>query len=179
MRTPLPKKEYEISNYVIHKLPHKVESIRRVLEFDPTELYSRIDHKINKFKRHAGLSMDDVFPYIDGLCACGCRGITEKYKYTNGYKKYFSNDCEYFASDVLSIINNYFGKPAQYINYYSGHKCSECCKKHDLELDHVIGVKQGGGGCWLSNYRWLCKPCHRNKTNKDFGFKNTNQIKLL
>ena len=86
-------------------------------------------------------------------------------------KKWANYDCQRFASDVLDIINNDRGAPAHYISLYYGYKCCKCPSEKDLELDHLVGIKQGGGGCWLSNYRWLCKECHNDKTNRDFNQK--------
>jgi len=184
MRSPLPKKQIEWSEYFLQR-PDKIAVIERVLYFDPTELYERLGDKLITSKRHAGISMDLLFPKIPGKCACGCDKKPEMYANDTNNRKFASHNCQAFASDVLSIINNYFGKPAFYISIYSGKKCSECDETDHLELDHIIGVKHGGGGCWLSNYRWLCKKCHVNKTNKDFKRKEfkveaeTNQQKLF
>lgn len=32
------------------------------------------------------------------------------------------------------------------------------------EMDHVVPVVEGGGGCGLSNLRTLCQSCHRRET---------------
>ncbi len=168
-RSPLPNKKIEYSPFQLEKWSNKIPVYERVLFLDPKELYERIGDKINLTKRHAGVQMEDLFPKIEGRCACGCEKAPPSGK--GWQRKWAHNDCQDFASDVLSIINNYFGKPAYYISLYSGKKCCQCESKIDLELDHIVGVKQGGGGCWLSNYRWLCKVCHNDKTNKDFNRK--------
>ena len=168
---PLQKKEIQYSAWQLENLSHRIPVYERVLFFDPKDLYERLGDKLDTNKRHAGLSMEDLFPKVEGKCACGCE---KNPKSGEGWcRKWASDDCQSFASDVLSIINNYFGKPAKYITLYYGKKCFECpCESElELELDHTIGVKQGGGGCWLSNYKWLCKKCHTNKTNKDFNRK--------
>jgi 5-methylcytosine-specific restriction endonuclease McrA len=28
------------------------------------------------------------------------------------------------------------------------------------EMDHIVAVVKGGGGCDISNLRVLCRPCH-------------------
>lgn len=176
---PLGKKEIAWSEWYADK-PHLIRRFERVLFFDPAPVYARVGHLIDPFKRHAGLSMEQVFPKLEGQCACGC---DKPPKSGEGWqRKWATDECQEFASDVLSIINNYFGKPAKYITRYAGEVCSECTNTHCLELDHIVGVKQGGGGCWLSNYRWLCKDCHTDKTNKDFKrkeYKTTTQLPLF
>lgn len=32
------------------------------------------------------------------------------------------------------------------------------------EADHLIPVSEGGGGCGLSGFRTLCRPCHLDET---------------
>ncbi len=179
-RTALPKKDMAWDEWHLNK-PELIEKFERVLFFDPTEIYDRIHSKIDPYKRHAGLQINDLFPLQekeDGKCRCGCNVVPKEYM--NGkYHMWATHTCQSVASDILSIINNYFQRPAKYITLYYGKQCSECGNaEHGRELDHIVGVKQGGGGGWLSNYRWLCVKCHRNKTNKTFGFKNSNNLKL-
>lgn len=35
---------------------------------------------------------------------------------------------------------------------------------HLWEMDHILPVVEGGGGCGLDNLRTLCRPCHRRAT---------------
>lgn len=37
-------------------------------------------------------------------------------------------------------------------------------KKHLWEMDHIVPVVEGGGGCGLNNLRTLCIPCHKTAT---------------
>lgn len=184
---PLPAKEIIFDEWWVTKQPKKIPVFKRVLEFDPAPLYQKVADKINPTKRHQGLSMEDVFPKVNGICACGCGGEIKKHSATS-WSKWATQPCNSFASDVLSIMNNYFGRPAFYITLYYGAKCFDCSAPNGypifLELDHIVGVKHGGGACWLSNYVWRCKDCHNSKTNKDFGHKgqiinNAQQTKLL
>lgn len=186
MRSKLPKKKIQYNEWQLSK-PDLIKKIERVLFFDPSKIYKRLGDQINPYKRHAGISMLQMFPPVEGKCACGCNKKPKVYSNKLGEEKtmkWASFTCQAVAGDVLSIINNYFGKPAQYITLYAGRKCSECGHDgYDLELDHIVGVKQGGGGCWLSNYRWLCHDCHVAKTNVTFGHKsktaaNKQQIKM-
>lgn len=154
-----------------------IAKVQRVMFFDPTALYERIASHLDPFKRHQGIGMDVMFPHThDGVCSCGCGGATKQYKKGKdkiiAYHKWATHLCSPTAGDICSIINNYFQKPSKYISYYAGRKCcvDGCTTPHlGLELDHIVGVKHGGGGSWLSNYRWLCAPHHRVKTNDSFG----------
>lgn len=160
-----------------------IETTRRVLAFDPTALYERIAPYCDPYRRHQGLSVDRMFPKVETYCSCGCgekaqagtnppivkKGI-EVSPASTWQRKWASDICHSVAGHVVSIINNYFQKPAQFIDLYAGHVCCVCQTTEGLELDHVVGVKHGGGGSWLSNYRWLCVACHRAKTNASFGF---------
>lgn len=178
MNTPLPKKKIRYTEWQL-KYKENIKMWERVLFYNPKKLYKQLGDKLDKNKRHAGISMDQLFPKIDGKCSCGCKLIPPSGE--GWQRKWAKSECQSFASNVLSIINNYFGKPAFFISLYYGKKCCKCDSTIDLELDHIIGVKHGGGGCWLSNYRWLCKVCHNDKTNQDFkrkDYKCTDQVKL-
>ncbi len=178
---PLPKKEITYTDFVKDNHPKKILVYERVLFFDPIELYKKVSDKLDPNKRHQKIQMDDLFPKKEEVkCACGCDAIPKSGE--GWHVKWATDECAGFAGDVLSIMNNYFGRPAYYISLYYGKKCTECEGTSDLELDHIIGVKHGGGVCWLSNYVWRCKKCHTKKTNKDFNkgeYKNPEQLKLI
>lgn len=178
-RKPLPVKDLEFPEWYKPK-PERVELIKRVVFYDPSEVYARLGDKLDPYKRHPGLSVEQCFPKIEGKCACGCDKVPA-IRPGADRKKWASDDCYSFASNVISIINNYFQKPQWFTTLYYGKKCIQCESTNALELDHIIGVKQGGGGCWLSNYRWLCRTCHVDKTNQTFKkkqYKETTQIKI-
>jgi len=181
-RAPLTRKPIQLPEWYM-KDKRRAEIVDRVLFFNPAKLYNKIHHRLDPYKRHAGLQMDDLFPKVEGKCACGClKKPKEIYSGACQTRKWASDVCNGFASDVLSIINNYFGVGRKYISIYYGNHCSECDETQWLELDHIIGVKHGGGASWLSNYRLLCRKHHRAKTNKDFGFKGSqpdNQLTIL
>lgn len=166
MRTALPIKEITYDNWVVINHPEYIIKWERVLFYDPTEMYAKIDHLIDPHKRHLTISIDHMFPKQEGICACGCDRKLE-----GRSTKWFSEDCSKFAWDIRNIICNAHQRPEFYIRKYFGDKCAHCNECDGEECDHVIGVKHGGSGGWLSNYQWVCKKCHRSKTNKDFGFK--------
>jgi 5-methylcytosine-specific restriction enzyme A len=49
---------------------------------------------------------------------------------------------------------------------------------HLFEVDHILPVVEGGGGCGLENLRLLCRPCHRQET-KALGSRLRNRRRAL
>lgn len=143
----------------------------RVLFYDVTELYKRIT--IKPYKRYQNhLTSEYLFPKLpNNLCDCGCNQ-----ELTGRRTRWATNDCQKFVSDVYSIIYGDTKLIGSYLKLYNDNLkcCSECGSTLKLEVDHLLGVSQGGGGLWLTNYSLKCKPCHRIKTNKDFNWKNKN-----
>lgn len=149
------------------------ECQKRVLLFNPSEIYKRV--KVNKFKRTQSIGMEEMFPKLNPKCACGC-GKT----LTGRRTKWATDECMYFAGNVLAIINGDSATITKWLRIYLGHWA--CCKcglvdsykefKNGLVVstihkDHILAVVNGGGGCWLSNYQLLCEECHSKKTKKD------------
>lgn len=165
MRQPLPNKEIPVPDWVtdeesrLHWNRHM-----RVLFFDPSEVYQRIDHLINPLQRNQGrLSTAVLFPKRkDGICRCGC-GQPAKRLWAN-------EECQTFAYKVYDLIAYGTARASFLLNLYYGPKCIACGEKNWTCIDHIIPVKHGGGGCWISNYAPLCKECHTDKTNRDFGY---------
>lgn len=166
-RLQLAPKKIEYTDWVKENHPEYIVRWERVLFLDPTPYYERIHQFVDPHKRVNSFGIDKLFPNLGDRCACGCgQGLT-------GRRVRWATDmCRGFAFDIYSIICNIHQIPGKYITRYCGDKCMECNEADGEELDHIIGVKHGGGACWLSNYRWLCKGCHRKKTNTDFGFKS-------
>lgn len=162
-REPLPLKIIKHSEWSIEQ--GYAAKWDRVLGFDPICIYDRIWEQINPFQRVLSIPVAQMFPSIEGYCACGC-GVE-----LGGARYRWANDmCRSFAWDIRSIICNTHQIPGKYIDRYYGNDCIKCGESGYHDLDHIVGVKHGGGGCWLSNYQYLCKKCHRTKTNKDFGW---------
>ena len=107
-------------------------------------------------------------------CFCGC-GQTETKESINWQlnyvKQYFySSECRTAFGLALWFIC-YPGSQITrwYIRNFQGGngKCQDCGEGHrrsGLELDHTIEVNEGGGMCWLDNFKILCKNCHKKKT---------------
>lgn len=48
-----------------------------------------------------------------------------------------------------------------------GHQCTNCHTPHDLTVDHIIPLADGGHPTDLANLTTLCRPCHAHKTAAD------------
>lgn len=152
----------------------------RILLFDPSEIYNRIEKLIKPLQRKQSIGMDDIFPDIPNSCACGCGK-----KLSGRRRRWATDECKEFPLMVFWVIKGDMGMIGNILYHVYGWKCCECGRKGDdiarpkewdlrtsIEIDHILGVKHGGGGSWLSNYRLVCFECHRQKTNKDFGWKS-------
>lgn len=149
----------------------------RVILFDPSGVYSRIS--INKYERYqSGLSLCDMFPALDGICACGC-----KKELSGRRKKWATDDCSSFAFGVFSIIRGGTDYVRRLMQGYLEYKCCKCgCENYiieapnsifsGLQVDHILAVQNGGGGCWLGNYQFICHRCHSVKTTGDNQIRN-------
>ena len=148
----------------------------RVLFFDPKEIYQRI--QINHYHRFPSLSMRMLFPKNGKICGCGCDRQLEGKK-----TRWASEECSNFAVDVYRIMAGDVMTISYYLKKYIGEKvCLQCGVMEyfrtskvgnlicGIELDHVLPVHKGGGGCWLTNYQFLCYECHKPKTKKDISF---------
>src|SRR3982751_3683973 len=112
---PLPEKEIHFTEWYVEKHPKLIPVRKRVLFLDPTEIFKKVQHKLNPKKRHQGIQMEDIFPKnTDPVCACGCGKPVEHGANKDGsklwHRKWTADECQTFANDVLSIVNNYFGK---------------------------------------------------------------------
>ena len=146
----------------------------RVLFLDPKPIYDRIS--VNKFSRIQSVPIVDMFPVNASICGCGCGD-----ELTGRRRRWATNECMYFAQAVWGIINGHSEIISSYLFLYNGViACVECgitdaytnyknglCV-NAIHKDHIIPVFKGGGGCWLSNYQYLCNICHKKKTKNDF-----------
>lgn len=160
----------------------------RILMFDPAPIYEILyNHQyrferqtFSHYKRLNTVEMSTIFPNERGICACGC-GHPLKGRSTRWLEKSHTN----LALVIQNIIAGRSESIRPVIEAMYGAKCCECgissndaydkYYKHDsfslvsnfLELDHIIPVHQGGGGCWLGNYQLLCKGCHKEKSKRE------------
>ena len=54
----------------------------------------------------------------------------------------------------------------QFILYCYGYRCAKCGSRHDLTLDHITPISEGGQSV-AENLQVLCDPCHviKNQTH--------------
>ena len=162
------------NKFISAPLPFKSVKLKyawqeRVLFLNPAFIYQRLS--INTYKRtQSHLAFANLFPNIqNGYCSCGCGALL-----TGRRRRWAHHDCTNFALAVWRIIDGQTETLEFYVAKYFGKKCAVCRSRRALKVDHVVPVKFGGGGCWLSNLQLLCHACHVNKTNVDFGWKQNN-----
>lgn len=117
---------------------------------------------IDHFKRYQpGLTLNDLYPKIDGYCACGCNKLLIKPN-----KKWYSTDCRTNAYYNFAVVkgNNFVIREQLYLK--DGGAC-QCCGvfSDNWQADHILPVYLGGGGLGLSNFQTLCDYCHLLKTH--------------
>lgn len=156
------------------------ENYRDILTLDPSIYYERIEHRIKPYQRFQSISIVELFPQKeDGTCACGC-GVLLKGR----NRRWATKECQKLPLQILYVLKGDSKFIANILYNVYGLVCSVCGKhsnelkrpnekdyRSPIELEHTIPIKHGGGGGWLGNYTFHCFKCHREKTNKDFGFK--------
>ena len=119
---------------------------------------------INPYSRYqVGLSLNDVFPSIKDICACGCNRQLPKRRH-----KWFSNECRDLAFLNFAVLkgDNYFIRQLLYeIDKGACRICGVIAES--WQADHIIPVYKGGGGRDITNFQTLCVECHFQKTFND------------
>lgn len=72
-----------------------------------------------------------------------------------------------FVNQVFLIVRGDTDFIKGYLGQLYGYGCVKCGSTEYTEVDHIVGVKQGGARSWLSNYRILCRRCHAVKSGMD------------
>lgn len=145
------------------------ETKKAIILFDPTYVYKRIT--IKPFTRYQSISISAIWTNEKGICACGCGNALYGRR-----TRWYDEKCSIIPVGVQAIING----DLQYINglmrSYLKHECCQCrCENYiigknlasGIQVDHIVGVMDGGGGAWLGNYRFVCHRCHAKKTGYD------------
>lgn len=152
--------------------------VLRVLAYDPAPAYARIAATLNPMQRvqtRANLSLALLFPKQgNGTCDCGCGTVL-----TGRQRRWAAPACAEFAWWVYAVIAGRRDETRRCLKAYYGTACVLCGDipmkqkarrkrpSSAIEWDHIVPVHQGGGGCWLSNWRPLCNACHKEKTRQD------------
>lgn len=116
---------------------------------------------LNRYSRYqAGLTLNDLFPTKNGVCACGCNHLLPARR-----KKWFSDECRDTAYIRFAIVKGDTSIIRECLYQIDQGACRSCGTITDnWEADHIISVCEGGGGFGIYNYQTLCKECHREKT---------------
>lgn len=155
---------YTPKKLLVNDIKTKSKFIKKVLSFDPNVILESIS--FNSKKRIQKLKFDNMFPKVEGRCSCGCDVAL-----VGRRTRWATKDCNKFAYAIYSIFCGHNSHVKHYLKYCFDWNCCVCGSTKQINIDHIIPVKHGGGCCWLDNYQLLCHPCHVKKTKKDFGWK--------
>lgn len=116
---------------------------------------------IDQFKRYqVGLTLDFLFPKIDGRCACGCGRVLPKSR-----KKWATDNCRNDSFEKFAIVKGDVSIIRKHLYLRDLGRCAHCgIVSIEWEADHINSVSAGGGGCGLENFQTLCLLCHKAKT---------------
>lgn len=117
--------------------------------------------KINKFKRYQkGLGLEDLYPTIEGHCACGCGKLL-----IGRQRRWSSEKCRNLALTYFYVIKGDIEVIRQYLFNIDAGAC-RCCGEitKDWQADHIVPVQFGGGATPIDNFQTLCLGCHNTKT---------------
>lgn len=164
----------------------------RLIMFDPEPIYEILyNHQprferqtFSHYKRLNTVEMSIIFPNEKGICACGCG-----HKLKGRSTRWLDRSHTDLALTIQCILAGRSESIRPIIEAVYGSNCSECGTDNDeayekyyrkdtfslvsqfIELDHIIPVHQGGGGCWLGNYQLICRGCHKEKSKTERSFK--------
>lgn len=150
----------------------------RILQTDPLPFYERLGDRINPYKRHNWITKEMLFPLRDDkICACGCEQPV-----TGRRSRWASQECVIFTNQVYLILYGKSDFIKILMNEVYDYRCCKCGRCSDdfprkeskncmwitpIHLEHTLAVQNGGGGCWVSNFTFMCVDCHKIKTKQD------------
>ncbi len=117
---------------------------------------------INRHLRYQKeLTMESIFPSLEGICACGC-----KMELTGRRTVWASKECTHNALRQFHIIKGDGSVIREALWELDQGYCRSCGDYDDKwDADHIIPVHKGGGGCTIDNLQTLCHKCHSEKTH--------------
>jgi len=115
--------------------------------------------KHNPYARHCNNSdIHGMFERDGDFCACGCG------KKVEGTRRFHNNRCADLIYGTAQMIAHQGVDLYRFMAKTYGEKCNKCDEVKGLEIDHIVEVKNGGGICWVDNFQFLCKTCHKANT---------------
>ena len=116
--------------------------------------------KLSRYQRK--FLMSELYPSrIDGTCRCGCGKKPEPPR-----RVWHSTDCYNNALDNYFVIKGDINTIRKLLQARDNGICNNCKKKiSSWQADHIIEVRDGGGGCGIDNFQTLCLKCHKIKTH--------------
>ncbi|PSR54116.1 hypothetical protein AHMF7605_11600 [Adhaeribacter arboris] len=117
---------------------------------------------VDNYSRYQkNLNLEDLFPVLSGVCACGCGNLLD-----NPRKKWYSNKCRDNSYIQFAIIKGNTGIIRKLLYQLDQGACRNCgVITPNWQADHILPVSNGGGACGISNFQTLCQDCHKEKTN--------------
>ncbi len=122
---------------------------------------------LNRYQRkQTKLQFSNLYPKPTrkGQCRCGCKRKVRPPK-----RFWARKQCSDDAGEYFFLIKGYTSTVRRLVFARDAGYCAQCsvhCWHDGWEADHILEVVRGGGGCDLSNYQTLCKPCHLAKTKR-------------
>jgi len=120
--------------------------------------------QLNPFVRYQKeLKLIDLYPSLQGLCACGCGE-----KLSGKKTRWHSVNCSDHAYKQFTVSKGNNQAIRESVYERDNGFCKHCgVYDEKWQADHILPVHIGGGACSLSNYQTLCYDCHLEKTYKD------------
>lgn len=154
------------------------QRFQRILQLDPSFIYEVLDDQLDPFVRKNHINIERAFPEKkDGHCDCGCGQKLEGRK-----RRWATDECSRFIFQIHSILTGRSEFIRYILNAVYDYRCGKCGRSEDdfprkeaknglwcspIHLEHTLAVQHGGGGCWLSNYTFMCVDCHKIKTRSE------------
>jgi 5-methylcytosine-specific restriction endonuclease McrA len=76
-------------------------------------------------------------------------------------------NCIRYAKIQLRQSASHFTRDFRKKYLSSNTCCKNCGSKEKIEVDHIVPISAGGKN-EESNLQFLCRQCHKNKTNMDY-----------
>lgn len=122
----------------IEDISHIPDKYHRLIMFNPEVVYERIynyipafdRHTFSHYKRRNHLEMSVIFPSVEkGICACGCGNVL-----TGRRRRWFSDECQWFAVTVHQIISGDADTARRVFNGVFDKESCQICGRTDNDI---------------------------------------------